>query len=93
MNYLFDINLEVGKCYRLKPSKKYGAFKKYDKLTDKLTDGNYYYQKEIDILVLEIFNRKDRIGSPTEKLIKVLLDGEILFIYGGNYFLSYEQLI
>ena len=94
MRQLADVNLEVGKCYRLKLSnKRYGAFKTYDKLTDVLKDGNFYHQEKIDILVLEILYRKDREYSPTQKLIKVLLDGKVLFIYGGNYISSYEQLI
>lgn len=92
MRQLADANLEIGKCYRLELSnKRYGAFKTYDKLTDVLKDGNFYYQEKIDILVLEILYRSEY--SPTQKLIKVLLDGKILFIYGGNYISSYEQLI
>lgn len=94
IKYLTDLNLEVGKCYRLELAhKRYGAFKTYHKLTDVLKDGNFYYQEKIDILVLEILYRKDSALSPTQKLIKVLLDGKILFIYGGNYISSYEQLI
>ena len=91
---LADAKLEAGKCYRLELSdKRYGAFKTYDKLTDRLCNGNFYYEEKVDILVLEILFRKDFAYSPTQKLIKVLLDGKILFIYGGNRISSYEQLI
>ena len=52
MRQLADINLEVGKCYRLELlNKRYGAFKTYDKLTDVLKDGNFYHQEKIDILL------------------------------------------
>lgn len=89
---LQNIKFDFGQCYKIEfQQKKYAAFLNYNR-TEDIIIGGYFCRgnKIINIIFLELIHRKDK---NTFGLIKVILNGKVLFLWGGNIIESYEQLI
>lgn len=92
MTNLQNIKFDFGQCYKIEfEQKKYAAFVNYNKTEDIVIGGHFCREnKIINIIFLELIHRK---SENTFDLIKVILNGKILFLWGGNAVESYEQLI